>query len=67
MQRVKTPVLLQYAGLAVFKGDKYMGLLSEGESKGISFLNDKIQSTIEIIACPNKGLYLRKSPNPLQK
>jgi len=55
VQRVKTPVLLQYAGLAVFKGDKYMGLLSEGESKGISFLNDKIQSTIEIIACPNKG------------
>ncbi len=55
VQRVKTPVLLQYAGLAVFKGDKYMGLLTESESKSISFLNDKIQSTIEIIACPNKG------------
>ncbi|MEK5486951.1 Ger(x)C family spore germination protein [Lysinibacillus sp. FSL M8-0355] len=55
VQRVKTPVLLQYAGLAVFKGDKYIGLLTEGESKSVSFLNDKIQSTIEIIACPKKG------------
>ncbi|WP_141905750.1 Ger(x)C family spore germination protein [Lysinibacillus sp. Y5S-8] len=55
VQRVKTPVLLQYAGLAVFKGDQYIGLLTEAESKSISFLNDKIQSTIEIIACPKKG------------
>ncbi|WP_155591295.1 Ger(x)C family spore germination protein [Lysinibacillus cavernae] len=55
VQRVKTPVLLQYAGLAVFKEDKFMGLLTEGESKSISFLKDKIQSTIEIIACPKKG------------
>jgi len=55
VQRVKTPVLLKYAGLAVFKEDKFVGLLSEGESKSVSFLSDKIQSTIEIVACPKQG------------
>lgn len=55
VQRVKTPVFLKYAGLAVFKGDRYIGLLSEGESKSISFLSDKIQSTIEIVTCPKQG------------
>ncbi|WP_445477296.1 Ger(x)C family spore germination protein [Lysinibacillus irui] len=55
VQRVKTPVLLQYAGLAVFKKDKFIGLLTEEESKSVSFLSDKIKSTIEIIACPKKG------------
>lgn len=55
VQRVKTPVLLQYAGLAVFKKDKFIGLLTEEESKSVSFLSDKIQSTIEIIACPKTG------------
>ena len=60
VQRVKTPVLLRYTGLAVFKGDKYIGLLTESESKSVSFLNDKIQSTIEIIACLIKGPCLLK-------
>ena len=45
VKRVKTPVLLKYVGLAVFKKD----------SRGLSYINDKIDSTIEIIACTNGG------------
>jgi spore germination protein KC len=55
VDKVKTPVVLKYAGLAVFKEDKYIGLLTEEESKSVSFLSDKIQNTIEIIACPKGG------------
>jgi len=55
INKVETPVILKYAGLAVFKGDKYVGLLTDKESQSVSFLSDKIQSTIEIIACPKGG------------
>lgn len=55
VDKVKTPVVLKYAGLAVFQEDKYIGLLTDDESKSVSFLSDKIQSTIEIIACPKGG------------
>ncbi|MGG2106620.1 Ger(x)C family spore germination protein [Lysinibacillus pakistanensis] len=55
VKKVKTPVLLKYAGLAVFKKDRYIGLLTEDESRGLSFINDKIESTIEIIACKKGG------------
>ncbi|KOY81637.1 Ger(x)C family spore germination protein [Lysinibacillus macroides] len=55
VQRVKTSAWLQYAGLAVFKDNQFVGLLSEEDSKSISFLNDTIKSTVERIACPEKG------------
>ena len=55
VDKVKTPVILKYAGLAVFKEDQNIGLLTDEESKSVSFLSDKIKSTIEIIACPKGG------------
>lgn len=55
VKKSKSTAILKYAGLAVFKEDKYIGLLTEDESRSLGFLKDKIESTIEIIACPNEG------------
>ncbi|MGE7093741.1 Ger(x)C family spore germination protein [Lysinibacillus sp. NPDC048646] len=55
VQRIKTPVVLNFVGLAVFKKDKLVGILTEDESRSFNFLNGKIKSTVEIIACPEQG------------
>ncbi|QDQ03020.1 Ger(x)C family spore germination protein [Lysinibacillus fusiformis] len=55
VERIKTPVILEYVGLVVFKEDKLMGLLTEEESRSFNFLKDKIKSTVEIISCPEQG------------
>jgi spore germination protein KC len=55
VKKSKASVILKYAGLAVFKEDKFIGLLSEDDSRSLGFLKDKIDSTIEILACPKGG------------
>jgi len=55
VERINTPVILKYNGIAVFKEDKLVGLLSEDDSIYFNFLNNKIESTIEVIACPKGG------------
>ncbi len=55
VERIKTPTLLKYEGLAVFKQDKLMGFLTEEESRGFNFLKDNIKSTVELISCPKGG------------
>lgn len=55
VERIKTPVVLKYAGIAIFKEDKLVGLLSEDDSIYFNYLNNKIKSTIEVLACPNGG------------
>ncbi|KOS63716.1 Ger(x)C family spore germination protein [Lysinibacillus agricola] len=55
VKRSKSPVQLKYTGLAVFKEDKLIGLLTEDESRSLGFIKDKIESTIEILACPKGG------------
>lgn len=46
---------LHYTGMAVFKNEKMVGLLNEEESKGYSYIKDKVKSTANIIACPEEG------------
>ncbi|MGE7918086.1 Ger(x)C family spore germination protein [Viridibacillus sp. NPDC093762] len=55
VERIKTPVLLEYTGLSVFKEDKLVGKLNEEESQGYNFLKDELKSTIEIMSCPKGG------------
>ncbi|MGE7997984.1 Ger(x)C family spore germination protein [Lysinibacillus sp. NPDC093190] len=55
VKRSKSPVLLRYTGLAVFKEDKLIGNLTEDESRSLGYLRDRIESTIEILACPKGG------------
>lgn len=55
VERVQTPVILKYTGLAVFKQDKLIGVLTEDESKSYNYLNNNIKNTIEVISCPKEG------------
>ncbi len=55
VERIKTPVILKYAGIAMFKEDKLVGLLSEDDSIYFNYLNNKIKSTVEVLACPKGG------------
>ncbi|WP_107926866.1 Ger(x)C family spore germination protein [Lysinibacillus parviboronicapiens] len=67
VQRIKTPVILNYIGLAVFKKDKLVGILTEEESRSFNFLNGKIDSTVEIIACPKQGKLTTEITNSTTK
>lgn len=55
VERIETPVMLKFTGLAIFKEDKLLGYLDEYDSKSLNYLNNQIKSTIEIISCPSKG------------
>ncbi|WP_332647510.1 Ger(x)C family spore germination protein [Lysinibacillus sp. 54212] len=55
VNRIETPAILQFTGLALFKHDKLIGFLSEEESRSYNFLTDQIESTIEIVSCPGEG------------
>ncbi|MEW9669858.1 Ger(x)C family spore germination protein [Ammoniphilus sp. 3BR4] len=55
IEQIDSPAKLTYAGLAAFKKDKLMGWLNETESKGFSFIDDKVQSTIVAFPCPKGG------------
>ena len=46
----------KYAGLAVFKKDKLIGWLDESDSKGYSYITDKVDTTVGPITCPEGGL-----------
>ncbi|MFX3633940.1 MAG: Ger(x)C family spore germination protein [Candidatus Pristimantibacillus sp.] len=46
---------VKYSGLAVFKKDKLIGWLNEVESKAYTYINNKIKSTVGVIACPGGG------------
>ncbi|MFF5996169.1 Ger(x)C family spore germination protein [Lysinibacillus sp. KU-BSD001] len=55
VQRISPSTILEFIGLAVFKQDKLIGLLSEEESRSYNFLNNEIKGTLEIISCPEQG------------
>ena len=55
VQKVDTPVRLQYTTLAVFRKDKLIGWLNEKESKGYNYIRDKVKSTAAVIPCPSGG------------
>ncbi|MEK5037114.1 Ger(x)C family spore germination protein [Sporosarcina sp. FSL K6-3457] len=55
VEKTIPPAILYYSGLAVFKNGKMVGLLNEEESKGYTYIKDKIKSTATIIACPEGG------------
>ncbi|WP_342543919.1 Ger(x)C family spore germination protein [Lysinibacillus sp. FSL W7-1291] len=55
IEKIESPVQLQYGGMAVFKNYKLIGFLTEQESRDYNFLNNHIKSTFENIACPEQG------------
>lgn len=53
IQQVEPPTKLVYSGLAVFKKDKLVGWLTESESKGYSYIINKVKSTVGSLPCPD--------------
>ncbi|TVX98566.1 Ger(x)C family spore germination protein [Paenibacillus cremeus] len=49
------PTTLQLSSLSVFRGDKLIGWLDEEESKGYSYITDKVKSTVGYVSCSNGG------------
>ncbi|UFJ39836.1 Ger(x)C family spore germination protein [Brevibacillus humidisoli] len=56
LELIDSPVRVRYAGLAVFSQDKLVGWLNEEESKGLVYIRDFVDSTIENVTCPKGGL-----------
>jgi len=55
LEKVDTPGVLQYTGLAVFNKDKLLGWLNEEESKAYNYIQDKVKRTIGVVGCPDGG------------
>ncbi|WP_368042008.1 Ger(x)C family spore germination protein [Lysinibacillus sphaericus] len=54
VEKISTPTILKYSGLAIFKQDKLIGILSEKQSKTFNYIDNNVKSTLEIISCPDK-------------
>jgi len=50
---IDAPANLQYGGIAVFKKDRMIAWLNEEESKGVSDLTNRLDSTVMELACGN--------------
>ncbi|TCZ74011.1 Ger(x)C family spore germination protein [Paenibacillus albiflavus] len=52
VENINPPVKLIYSGMAVFKGDKLIGWLSEDESATYTMVINKLKSTTGTVTCP---------------
>ncbi|MCR2807109.1 Ger(x)C family spore germination protein [Paenibacillus soyae] len=50
-ENIRSIARLSFNGIAVFKSDKLIGWLTENESKGYSYIRDKVKRTIGNVAC----------------
>lgn len=55
MESPETPAHLQFRGIAIFREDKLVAWMNEYESKGFSYITDRLDSTVVEAACPNGG------------
>lgn len=58
IEKTTPPGYLKYMGLAVFKKDKLIGWLNEKESKGFSYITNRVKNTVGHIQCPNGGKFV---------
>lgn len=54
-ERSAPETLMQYVGLALFKDDKLIDWLNEEESKGVTYILDRVKNTIAVVPCPSEG------------
>ncbi|TLS50474.1 Ger(x)C family spore germination protein [Paenibacillus antri] len=53
MERVYPYSNLKYSGIAMFKGDKLIGWLTEEESKGYNYIMGNVKNSAGRLACPS--------------
>ncbi len=56
VELIDSPAELQYSGLAVFNKDKLIGWLNEEESRGYTYIADRVKSTVGVVPCPGGKL-----------
>ncbi|MEH7273939.1 Ger(x)C family spore germination protein [Neobacillus vireti] len=55
VESVSPAASIRYDDLAVFKGDKLAGWLTEEETIGYSYITDSVKTTVRRISCPEEG------------
>ncbi|MBP1932102.1 Ger(x)C family spore germination protein [Ammoniphilus resinae] len=55
VQKIDPPTRLTYTTLAVFKGDRLVGWLTENESKAYNYIHNDVKSTVGHLPCTNGG------------
>ncbi|MGG1678341.1 Ger(x)C family spore germination protein [Neobacillus sp. NRS-1170] len=55
-QQTKPNAFLKYDSIGVFRKDKFIGWLSEEESKGLNYALGNVTNTVVTIPCPQKGI-----------
>ncbi|MEH7246849.1 Ger(x)C family spore germination protein [Neobacillus niacini] len=55
VELVSPAASIQYDHLAVFKGDKLAGWLTEEETISYSYVTDSVKTTVRRISCPEEG------------
>ncbi|MGO4532268.1 Ger(x)C family spore germination protein [Paenibacillus sp. 2TAF8] len=61
IESIKSPGVLHFSGLSVFKKEKLIGWLSEDDSKGYNYIRDNVKSTIGPVTCPKGGYVTLKT------
>ncbi|WP_409344450.1 Ger(x)C family spore germination protein [Paenibacillus sp. MBLB4367] len=52
---IRPEALLKYTSIGVFKEDRLVGWLNEGESRGYSFVIDNVSQSVGDVTCPDGG------------
>lgn len=55
LNKAVPPAFLKYLSIGVFKDDKLVGWLDERESKGYSYVTNKVDSTVGSLPCGKSG------------
>ncbi|QGQ97884.1 Ger(x)C family spore germination protein [Paenibacillus psychroresistens] len=55
IEEINPTTLLKLNGMAVFKHEKLEGFMTPGESKGLSWINNRIKNTVIHIPCEKEG------------
>ncbi|WP_282942487.1 Ger(x)C family spore germination protein [Paenibacillus sp. RC67] len=57
-QYVDPPALLQYSGMAAFKGDRFVGWLDEIDTRALNYVQDSVRQSVGHIQCPGGEGYI---------
>lgn len=52
---IKPAAVLEYEGMAAFKGERMVGWLDEDQTKALNYLQDSVRQTLGVVQCPDGG------------
>lgn len=54
-QYIKPPSMLKFSGMAVFKHQRMIGWINEGETKALNYVQSSVNRSSAFLPCPNGG------------